>query len=64
LNVNILKEISELFVVDITGKALQRFEPNVNQNFAIDLNGYATGIYFINAFYQGRWYTTKFIINY
>ena len=62
LNVDILLPISELYITDGTGKALQYFSFDSPKSFAVDLNGYSNGIYFINAFYQGRWYSLKFLL--
>jgi hypothetical protein len=58
LNVEIFGSISHLYLSDMTGKVMQNFDFETtgagNKNFAIEMGGYATGIYFINAFYEGR----------
>ena len=63
LNIEILQTIPHLYVSDITGKVLQNFEFDEIKNFAINLVGYSNGIYFVNAFYQGRWYCIKFLMS-
>ena len=63
LNVELHKPILDLYVVDVTGKALQNFSFDVPQSFSVNLQGYSNGTYFINAFYQGRWYSAKFLLN-
>ena len=62
LNVDILLPVFELYITDGTGKALQYFSFDSPRNFTVDLNGYSNGVYFINAFYQGRWYSLKFLL--
>ena len=63
LNIETLLNAPHLYVSDITGKVLQNFELEGTKSFAIDLTGYSNGIYFVNAFYQGRWYCVKFLLN-
>ncbi len=62
LNVETLQNISHLYISDITGKVLQNFELEGAKSFAVELFGYSNGIYFVNAFYQGRWYSLKFLL--
>jgi len=63
LNVETLYPVSHLYVADITGKVLQNFELIDAARLTINLHGYSNGVYFINAFYQGRWYSVKFLLN-
>jgi hypothetical protein len=62
LNVDVLQNISHLYLSDITGKILQNFE-DVPKSFYINMNGYSNGIYFINVYYGGRWYSLKFVLS-
>ncbi len=62
LHIELLKNITELYVMDVSGKALQRHIPESLNTFSVNLQGYASGVYFIRAFCEGRWYMAKFIL--
>lgn len=62
LNIDINREISELYIVDISGKYLGRYTPAVGDMLNIDMSGYSAGIYFVKAYCQGRWFTEKLIV--
>lgn len=53
-----------LMVVDMTGKTLQVLgsQPRDTRSMTVQVGGYATGVYFLKAFYGGRWYTSKLIV--
>lgn len=53
-----------LMLVDMTGKTLQVMGPQPcdTRSLTVQVGGYATGVYFIKAFYGGRWYTSKLIV--
>lgn len=66
LTVEIRASVSELYITDVTGKALQflnfdnpDFSVTNPKSITMNLQGYSNGIYFVNAFCQGRWYTVK-----
>ncbi|MCL2039192.1 MAG: carboxypeptidase regulatory-like domain-containing protein [Bacteroidetes bacterium] len=63
LNIETLYSIPHIYISDMTGKALQNFELEGTKSFTANLNGYSNGVYFVNAFYQGRWYSIKFLLS-
>ena len=67
LNVELNKSVSHLYLSDMTGKVLQNFvglTEGIASNFVLDMSGYSSGVYFINCYYEGRWYVAKFILAY
>lgn len=52
------------YLVDLTGKTLQFLGPQPADTRALSVNvsTYPTGIYFLKAFVEGRWYTKKVIV--
>lgn len=63
LQVKIKKNVDDLFLLDITGKSLQRFKKlTEGRNITINVSGYAAGIYFVKAFHNGKWYVQKVIV--
>lgn len=63
LQVKILKDVDDLFLIDISGKSLQRFK-NQKEGSATSVNvsRYAAGIYFVKAFHNKKWYVQKIIV--
>jgi hypothetical protein len=56
-------DIQDVYLVDMTGKSLYSFKTKSN-NDIIDVNvsTLATGIYFVKAFYKGKWFSQKIIV--
>lgn len=54
----------DAYLVDITGKTLQHIGsiPAETRGLSIHVGGYATGVYFLKVFVEGRWYTRKVIV--
>ena len=52
------------YLVDITGKTLQSLGaiPSGTSGYSVNVGGYATGVYFIKVFVEGRWYAKKVIV--
>ena len=52
------------YLVDITGKTLQSLGaiPSGSFGYSVNVGGYATGVYFIKVFVEGRWYAKKVIV--
>lgn len=53
-----------LFLSDLSGKTIEafgRFDENTS-NLQVSVGSLSTGVYFVKAFYGGRWYTKKLII--
>jgi len=65
LNIDLRSLPSEMYVTDATGKALQYWtfgDDFIISPITVDLSGYSNGVYFVNAFYRGRWYSLKFLL--
>lgn len=54
------KDVKDVFLVDMTGKMLFGFDLVTRERFAeMDVQALSTGVYFVKAFCEGRWYTVK-----
>ena len=61
--VRVLQDVENMFLVDMTGKALQNLgRQPMNTTLEVNVAGYSTGIYFVKAFRNGKWYTQKEIV--
>jgi hypothetical protein len=56
-------EIKEIFLTDISGKLLEKFSLNKNEQLNISLDKYSIGIYFLRFFDGGKWNSGKVILN-
>jgi len=61
LNIEITGEMEEMFLADISGKILQRFDIKSQNTFRISLARFPAGIYFIQYQNGERWKTGKVI---
>ncbi len=61
LNIEVSGEMEEMFLADISGKILQRFDIRNQTTFRISLARYPAGIYFIQYQNGERWKTGKVI---
>ncbi len=55
-------QITEINIIDITGKEILQINNISQQKFEIDLSGFGTGLYFIKVNYEGGVYTEKLIL--
>jgi len=62
LKIEIIGEQKELFLADISGKILRRFETNDDEIFEIYIGDFPSGIYFIQYFNQDKVITGKVIL--
>lgn len=62
LNIEIQKGITEVFMADISGKLLERFEVKEDNTNQINIGQYPTGIYFIRYEKEGKWYGEKVLL--
>jgi len=62
LNIEISGEMEEMFLADVSGKILQRFDIKNQNNFRINIGRYPAGIYFIQYQNGERWQTGKVIL--
>lgn len=59
----VLQDVENMFLVDMTGKALQTLgKQTQGTTLEVNVGGYSTGIYFVKAFRKGKWYTQKEIV--
>lgn len=63
LKIDIMQEVKDVYVVDISGKTLMRFNPSKNQLLEVNMSPYSVGVYFVKTYYKGRWFTEKVIKN-
>ncbi|NPA44029.1 MAG: T9SS type A sorting domain-containing protein, partial [Chlorobi bacterium] len=61
LNIEIVGNIEEMFLADVSGKILQRFNVKNQNRFQINLNKFPAGIYFIQYKNNEIWKTGKII---
>ncbi len=61
LTIDVKGSVEELFIVDITGKILERPAAAKGRN-PIDLGMYPTGIYFLKYMVEGRWASRKIML--
>jgi hypothetical protein len=64
LNIEIRGDVKELFVFDINGKLLQRFDIRGRSNFNIDMIDWTRGIYFLKYQINDEWFSGKIILYY
>ena len=63
LTIEISGEIKELFLADNSGKLLQRFELNSEeQEFRINIDSYPSGMYFIQYLNKDKWMSGKIVL--
>lgn len=62
LNIQIKEPVQDLYLMDISGKYLQRKgKLEKGDTVSMYVSSYSTGVYFIRGFSKGRWYTQKII---
>jgi len=61
LNIEFTGNMEEMFLADVSGKILQRFDIKNRNSFRISLSNYPSGIYFIQYQNGERWQTGKII---
>ena len=62
LRIDIKKsDVKDVYIVDMTGKTLYGVNTPARTVVEIDVSRLSTSVYFVKAFYNGRWYTEKFI---
>lgn len=62
IRVNISGAIEELFIFDISGKLMMRFELGSKTQLKIDLSDYSTGLYFLKYRYNSKWNTGRIVL--
>ena len=56
-------DVADIYLVDMTGKTLYGFKSPAKNIIDINVNTLSTGVYFVKAFYKGRWFSEKFVKN-
>ncbi len=62
VNIEISGNLKEMFLTDVSGKILQRFNINNQNTFTINIGQYPAGIYFLQYQNGERWQTGKIIL--
>jgi hypothetical protein len=62
LNIDVRVPLEDLYIADVTGKSLQNFRNVAARTMQVNFSDYANGIFFIHAYYEGRWYVTKVLL--
>ena len=62
LNIDISGALDALFLVDISGKIVQRFENPAEGRQQINLGSYPTGVYFLKFSSQNKWASSKVVL--
>ena len=62
LKVDIRKsDVQDIFLVDMTGKTLMGINAPKREIVDFDVRGLSAGVYFVRAFYKGKWFSEKII---
>jgi len=62
LKIDIKKsDVKDIYLIDMTGKTLYGNSPTRKEIIDFDVHTLSTGVYFIRAFYKGKWFSEKFI---
>jgi hypothetical protein len=62
LNIDIKGKIDELYLADISGKLLERYQVKERENLEINISKYPVGVYFLQYFFENKWLTGKVIL--
>jgi hypothetical protein len=55
--------VQDIFLLDVTGKAVHHHRGNLTVGTTeINVSRFSAGIYFVKAFYGGRWYAVKVVV--
>jgi len=61
VHVELKQPVQDLWLVDMSGKSLKTYNTNNGNIIEINMQNLAVGIYFIKAFYKGKWYSEKIV---
>lgn len=62
ITVEIKGKVNEIYLTDISGKLINKYNSAYESQLEIDLSGYCTGIYFIKFYDNFKWYSGKIIL--
>lgn len=63
ITVEIKGNVKEIFLADISGKLLEKFDVSGQESLVLDISQYPTGIYFLQYFLDGKWLAGKVLLN-
>ena len=55
-------DVKDIYFVDVTGKTLFSIGVSSREVVECDVNRLSTGVYFVKAFYKGKWFSEKVIV--
>lgn len=58
----LLRDVEELYLVDMSGKVMQRLGTQTAGDYTISVASLSVGVYFLSAYCEGRWVTVKVLI--
>ncbi len=62
LKIDIRKnDVKDIYLIDMTGKTLYGTSPTRKEIIDFDVHTLSTGVYFVRAFYKGKWFSQKII---
>ena len=56
-------KLEELYLVDVSGKVIMKFNPNKDASLSIELDDFSNGIYFIKFSNSNGWHTSKVVLS-
>lgn len=59
----LLRDVEELYFVDLSGKTIQRFGAQDAGEYAFSVSSLSAGVYFLSAYCQGRWVSAKVLVS-
>jgi hypothetical protein len=63
ITVEIEGKLNEIFITDISGKLIAKYNAANDSHLEIDLSNYSSGIYFLKFFDHLQWFSGKIILN-
>jgi hypothetical protein len=54
--------VKDIYLVDLTGKTLFGITVSSREIVDCDVSSLSTGVYFVKAFYKGKWFSEKIIV--
>ena len=63
LSIEIKGKIREIYLADISGKLLEKFDVSGRERIELDISQYPTGIYFLQYNLDGKWLAGKILLN-
>jgi hypothetical protein len=55
-------DVKDIYLVDMTGKTLFGIPVSSREIIDCNVSSLSTGIYFVKAFYKGKWFSAKIVV--